>query len=394
MSSAARTRYSTSSVPRRAVARISSRAPACVALLALTLGGEPAYAQEEASEKAHAGASDAHGVAYRTVRVSGVDIFYREAGPRDAPTVLLLHGFPSSSHMYRDLIPELADRFHVVAPDYPGFGQSSMPDRERFTYTFAALAEVMDQFTQSLGLERYTLYMMDYGAPVGLRLALAHPERIRSLVIQNGNAYVEGLGASTAAVQRYWATGARAERDSLRAMLTLEGTRWQYLEGARDSARVSPDAWVVDQYYLDRPGNAEIQLDLLYDYRTNVALYPAFQSYFRRHQPPTLVLWGRDDPIFTVEGAKAYARDLPRAQIHLLDAGHFALEEKAAEIGELMREFLGAQLTDSVPTSGAQLRVLDGTHGARFAGDGGGPSFHTSRQIDHLPPGWRLQIHR
>jgi pimeloyl-ACP methyl ester carboxylesterase len=311
------------------------------------------HAQAIATRREGSSVSERHAVAYRTVRVSGLDIFYREAGPQDAPTILLLHGFPSSSHMYRDLIPKLADRFHVVAPDYPGFGQSSMPDRDRFVYTFAALADVMDEFTQSLGLERYTLYMMDYGAPVGLRLALAHPERVQALVIQNGNAYVEGLGASTAAVQRYWATGAREDRDSLRAMLTLEGTRWQYLEGAEDSARVSPDAWVADQYYLDRPGNAELQLDLLYDYRTNVALYPEFQSYFRRHQPPTLVVWGRYDPIFTVEGAKAYARDLPRAKIHLLDAGHFALEEKAGEIAELMRRFLDARLLPASDGVGA-----------------------------------------
>jgi pimeloyl-ACP methyl ester carboxylesterase len=340
------TRRTASAGPRRLAAR---RVPHCLggaaALLALALAAEPARAQAGAAEPTSAGwTGDGREVAHRTVRVGSVDVFYREAGPRDAPTVLLLHGFPSSSHMYRDLIPALADRFHVIAPGYPGFGQSGAPSRDRFTYTFAALAEVVEQLTERLGLERYTLYMMDYGAPVGLRLALAHPERVQALVVQNGNAYAEGLSPATAPIQRYWATGARAERDSLRGMLTLEGTRWQYLAGVRDSTRVSPDAWIVDQYYLDRPGNVEIQLDLLYDYRTNVALYPAFQAYFRRHQPPTLVVWGRNDPVFTVEGAKAYARDLKTVEVHLLDTGHFALEEKGAEIAALMRRFLATHV--------------------------------------------------
>jgi pimeloyl-ACP methyl ester carboxylesterase len=279
-------------------------------------------------------------VAHRTVTVDGLTIFYREAGPRDAPTVLLLHGFPSSSHMYRDLIPLLADRYHVVAPDYPGFGQSSMPGRDDFQYTFARLAEVTDRFTQAIGLERYTLYVMDYGAPVGFRLALAHPERVQALVVQNGNAYEEGLQEFWAPIKRYWTSGAQADRDSMRAVLGLEGTRWQYLHGVRDSSRVDPDSWIVDQYYLDRSGNDEIQLDLFYDYRTNVPLYPAFQAYFRRHQPPTLVVWGKNDVIFPAAGAEPYRRDLRTLEYHLLDTGHFALEEKGAEIAALMRDFL------------------------------------------------------
>ena len=285
-------------------------------------------------------ARPASAVTHRTVTVNGLTIFYREAGPSDAPTVLLLHGFPTSSHMYRDLIPALADRYHVVAPDFPGFGQSSMPSREEFQYTFANLADVTGRFTEALGLDRYTLYVMDYGAPVGFRLALAHPERIEALVVQNGNAYEEGLREFWAPLRRYWASGSAADRDSLRGVLTLDATRWQYLHGVRDSTRVSPDSWVLDQRYLDRPGNGEIQLDLFYDYRTNVPLYPAFQEYFRRHQPPTLIVWGRNDHIFPWQGAEPYKRDLRTVEYHLLDTGHFALEEKGAEIAALMRGFL------------------------------------------------------
>lgn len=305
------------------------------------------------------GAPSAHAataVAHRTVTVNGLTIFYREAGPADAPTVLLLHGFPSSSHMYRDLIPALADRYHVVAPDFPGFGQSSMPGRDAFAYTFANLADVTGRFTEALGLDRYTLYVMDYGAPVGFRLALAHPERVQALVVQNGNAYEEGLREFWAPLRRYWASGSAADRDSLRGVLTLDATRWQYLHGVRDSARVSPDAWHLDQHYLDRPGNAEIQLDLFYDYRTNVPLYPAFQEYFRRHQPPTLVVWGRNDHIFPWQGAEPYQRDLRTVEYHLLDTGHFALEEKGAEIAALMRGFLARHVKPEARTARAPAR--------------------------------------
>ncbi len=278
---------------------------------------------------------------HRSVRVNGVNVFYREAGRRGAPVVLLLHGFPSSSHMFRDLIPALADRYHVVAPDYPGFGQSDMPPRESFAYTFANLAAVVDGFTQALGLERYSLYVMDYGAPIGYRLALRHPERVQALIVQNGNAYEEGLGEFWEPLRAYWRDPA-AHRESIRrSSLTLEATRWQYLNGVRDSSRVSPDAWLTDQRELDRPGNAEIQLDLFYDYRTNVALYPAFQEFFRRRQPPTLVVWGKNDVIFPPSGAEPYRRDLRTVEYHLLDTGHFALEDRGDEIARLIRGFLG-----------------------------------------------------
>lgn len=300
--------------------------PAAILLAAALLVPTPVSSQTE--------------VAHRTVRVGELDIFYREAGPRDAPNVLLLHGFPSSSHMFRDLIPALADRYHVIAPDYPGFGQSSMPGRDGFRYTFANLAGVMDRFTQAIGLDHYTMYVMDYGAPVGFRLALAHPERVQALIVQNGNAYEEGLSAFWEPIQRYWSTGSAADRDSLRGSFTLESTRWLYTHGTTDSTRISPDNWVVDHYYLSRPGNHEIQLDLFYDYRTNVELYPDFQQFFRNYQPPTLVVWGKNDVIFPSQGAEPYKRDLRKIEYHLLDSGHFALEERGVEIVGLIRSFL------------------------------------------------------
>ncbi len=277
---------------------------------------------------------------YRSVDVAGVRVFFREAGPPDAPHVLLLHGFPSSSHMFRDLIPALADRFHVVAPDYPGFGHSAMPAVQEFDYSFDHLAEVIDAFTTRLGLDRYALYVQDYGAPVGFRLAVKHPERIRALVIQNGNAYEEGLGQFWAPIKAYWEDPTGERRAHMLAALELEGTRWQYLDGARRPERISPDAWLIDQALLDRPGNKEIQLKLFYSYRTNPPRYPEWQAYFRRHQPPTLIVWGRNDPIFPAEGAYPYRRDLRDVELHLLDAGHFALEEEGATIAGLMRAFL------------------------------------------------------
>ena len=277
---------------------------------------------------------------YRTVDVAGVRVFFREAGPRDAPHVLLLHGFPSSSHMFRDLIPALADRFHVVAPDYPGFGHSAMPAVQEFDYSFDHLAEVIDAFTTRLGLDRYALYVQDYGAPVGFRLAVKHPERIRALVIQNGNAYEEGLGQFWAPIKAYWEDPTGERRAHMLEALELEGTRWQYLHGARRPDRISPDAWLIDQALLHRPGNKEIQLQLFYSYRTNPPRYPEWQAYFRRHQPPTLIVWGRNDPIFPAEGAHPYRRDLRDVELHLLDTGHFALEEEGATIAGLMRAFL------------------------------------------------------
>ncbi|QSQ20915.1 alpha/beta hydrolase [Pyxidicoccus parkwayensis] len=279
-------------------------------------------------------------VRYRTVKVEGLDIFYREAGPSDAPVLLLLHGFPTSSHMFRNLIPALADRYHVIAPDYPGFGQSSAPERSAFAYTFDNLARVVEGFTEAVGVKRYALYVMDYGAPVGFRLATRHPERVSALIVQNGNAYEEGLGEFWAQLRKYWSQPTQENRDALRSLLTLDATKWQYTNGVPDTSLVSPDTWTVDQAGLDRPGNADIQLDLFYDYRTNLPLYPAWQAYFRKYQPPTLVVWGKNDAIFIAAGAAPYQRDLPKATVHLLDAGHFALESSGPRITALIRDFL------------------------------------------------------
>jgi pimeloyl-ACP methyl ester carboxylesterase len=291
-------------------------------------------------------------IRHRTIRIGDVDVFYREAGSPSAPHVLLLHGFPTSSHMFRNLIPALADRYHVIAPDYPGFGRSSMPSRDAFRYSFANLTDVMDRFTQALGLSRFTMYVMDYGAPIGYRLALAHPERIQALVVQNGNAYTEGLREFWGPIRQYWATGAKKDRDRLRDSFTPAATKWQYTHGVRDTTRISPDTWVVDQSYLDRPGNHEIQLDLFYDYRTNVPLYPAFQSYFRQHQPPTLIVWGKNDQIFPWQGAEPYKRDLKTLEYHLFDTGHFALEEDGADITRSIRAFLAKHVERGASATG------------------------------------------
>lgn len=281
---------------------------------------------------------------HRTATVDGVEIFYREAGPRDAPVVVLLHGFPSSSHMYRNLIPALAGNYRVIAPDYPGFGESASPRRQDFRYGFARFAELTDSLLASLGAERYALYVMDYGAPVGYRLALRHPERVTALVVQNGNAYEEGLREFWTPIKAYWKSGAAADREQLRAGTTLAATRSQYLDGVSDPTRVDPAAWSHDQAHLDRPGNTEIQLDLFYDYRTNVALYPQFQRFFRERKPPTLIVWGKNDVIFPTPGALAYLKDLPDAELHLLDTGHFALEDKGDEIAALMKDFFARKL--------------------------------------------------
>jgi pimeloyl-ACP methyl ester carboxylesterase len=283
-------------------------------------------------------------VHYRTASIDGVNVFYREAGPAEAPAIVLLHGFPSSSNMFRNLIPELADRYRVIAPDYPGFGHSDMPDRAQFRYSFAHFADITDTLLTRLGVTRYALYVMDYGAPVGYRVALKHPERVTALVIQNGNAYEAGLKEFWKPIKAYWASGQPAQRDVLRAGTTLEATRSQYLDGVADRSRVDPSAWVQDQALLDRPGNVEIQLDLFYDYRTNLELYPQFQKFFRERQPPALIVWGKNDVIFPAEGARAYLQDLPRAELHLLDTGHFALEDRGDEIARLMRAFLDKTL--------------------------------------------------
>lgn len=279
-------------------------------------------------------------IRYLTVDVDGLSIFYREAGDRAKPTLLLLHGFPTSSHMFRDLIPLLSDRFHLIAPDLPGFGQSALPDRTAFTYSFANLSAVIGRFTEVLGLSRYALYVFDYGAPVGLRLAMAHPERVSAIVSQNGNAYVEGLSEGWTPIERYWRTPTDENRTALRDFLSPASIRWQYEHGVKDAARVSPDGSALDAWYFSRPGVDEIQLDLMLDYASNVDLYPAFQAYFRERQPPLLAIWGANDPFFLPPGAKAYRRDLPKAEVRLLDTGHFALETHAEEIAEAIAAFL------------------------------------------------------
>lgn len=281
---------------------------------------------------------------YRSVNIDGLDIFYREAGPKDAPTILLLHGFPTSSHMFRNLIPALSDKFHVVAPDYPGFGNSSMPTVEEFTYSFDNLTKVMEGFIDQLGLKKYTLYVMDYGAPIGYRLAVKHPERIQALIVQNGNAYEEGLREFWKPLRAYWQDRSEKNAEPLKGFLVLEGTKWQYTHGVRNPQSISPDNWFVDQYLLDRPGNKDIQLQLFYDYGSNPPLYPQWQAYLRKHQPPTLIVWGKNDQIFPAEGAYPYKRDLKTIELHLLDTGHFALEEDGHVIANHIRRFLKAHV--------------------------------------------------
>ena len=280
---------------------------------------------------------------YRTVSVDGLKVFYREGGNPQSQAVLLLHGFPTSSHMYRELIPALADRYHVVAPDLPGFGFTEAPDRKTFKYTFDHLAEVIERFTEVLGLSRYVLYVFDYGAPVGFRLALSHPERVSALISQNGNAYEEGLSDGWNPIQAYWKDPSPENRSALRAFLTPETTQWQYTHGAANPERLSPDAWTLNSAFLARPGNDEIQLDLFGDYKSNVALYPKFQEYFRTQRPPLLAVWGKNDPFFLPAGAEAFKRDNPQAEVHLLDAGHFALESRGSEIAAIIRDFLARE---------------------------------------------------
>jgi len=281
-----------------------------------------------------------HKVNFRKVDVDGVNIFYREAGPRDAPAILLLHGFPSAGHMFRELIPQLADRFHLIAPDLPGFGQSDMPDRGAFTYTFDNVARVIDRFTKVVGLGRFAIYVFDYGAPTGFRLATWHPERVDALISQNGNAYAEGLSDGWKPIRAYWEDPSRTNRDALRAFLAPETTVWQYTHGVADPTAVSPDGYSLDNFYLSRPGADEVQLDLFGDYKSNVALYPTFQSYFRTHKRPLLAVWGRNDPFFLSAGAEAFTRDIPDAVVRFFDTGHFALETHASEIAAAIRDFL------------------------------------------------------
>jgi pimeloyl-ACP methyl ester carboxylesterase/quercetin dioxygenase-like cupin family protein len=281
-------------------------------------------------------------VFYRTLNVEELEIFYREAGPRDAPTVLLLHGFPSSSHMFRNLIPMLAEKYHLVAPDFPGYGESSAPSVNDFDYSFERLATVTEKFTEKLNLSSYALYLSDIGASVGFRLAVMHPERVTALIVQNGDAHDEALNKEFAkGLFDYWED--RSEKNAqvlLDWLLTIEGTKWHYLHGVSDPSKISPDNWVIDQAYQDRPGNKEIQLSILYNAKRNLDVYADWQEYFRKQQPPTLITWGKNDGIFTVEGAELFKRDIPSAELHLLDTGHFALEEEVDRIGSLMHEFL------------------------------------------------------
>jgi pimeloyl-ACP methyl ester carboxylesterase len=279
-------------------------------------------------------------VNYQTVRVNDLNIFYRQAGNRDKPTVLLLHGFPTSSHMFRNLIPILAEDYHVVAPDFPGFGQTDLPDHKQFSYSFSNLADVIGKFTEAIGLKRFAIYIFDYGAPVGLRLALKHPERIAAIISQNGNAYVEGLSDGWNPIRAFWKEPSQKNRDALRSMLTPQGTEFQYVHGVPDKSMVSPDGRSLDDFYLARPGAHEAQLDLFLDYAKNVEMYPEFQGFFRKHKPPLLAIWGKNDPFFLPAGAEAYKRDIPNAEVQFLDTGHFALETHYAEIGAAILKFL------------------------------------------------------
>jgi pimeloyl-ACP methyl ester carboxylesterase/quercetin dioxygenase-like cupin family protein len=302
-------------------------------------------------------------VFYRTLNVDGLEIFYREAGPRDAPTVLLLHGFPSSSHMFRNLIPILADRYYVVAPDFPGYGESSTPSVKDFDYSFERFATVTEKFTEKLNLSSYALYLSDIGASVGFHLAVMHPERVTAMIVQNADAYVEAINKEflKRGLSDYWED--RSEKNAqilVGWLLTIEGTKWHYLHGVRDPSKISPDNWVIDQAYMDRPGNKDIQLSILSNAKRNLDAYPVWQEYFRKQQPPTLITWGKNDGIFTVEGAELFKKDIPSAELHLLDTGHFALEEEVNRIGSLMHEFLDRIFTvaSATATHAEQVNTL------------------------------------
>ncbi len=293
-----------------------------------------------ASENNHANVSNKETIQYHNVDVDGVNIFYREAGSPNNPTILLLHGFPTSSHMFRNLMSDLAADFHLIAPDYPGFGNSDQPSMDDFDYTFDNLAKVVEKFTEQLGLNSYSLYLMDYGAPIGFRLATAHPERVEALIIQNGNAYEEGLRDFWKPIRNYWKARTPENAKPLGGFITLEGVKWQYTHGVRNPATISPDNWNIDLRHLTKEGNPEIQLQLFYDYGTNPGLYSEWQQYLRDNQPPTLIVWGKNDYIFPADGAYPYLKDLKQIDFHLLNTGHFALEEDGKVIANLISEFL------------------------------------------------------
>jgi pimeloyl-ACP methyl ester carboxylesterase len=280
-------------------------------------------------------------ITYQQAEVRGLKIFYREAGDKNAPTIVLLHGFPTSSFMFRNLIPQLAERNHVIAPDYPGFGYSDAPSVDRFEYTFDNLASVIEEFLlKKLALKKFSIYVQDYGAPIGYRIASANPDVISKIVVQNGNAYVEGIGPAFDPMKPFWKERTSETEAPVRKLLTLDTTKFQYLHGAKNPSKISPDTYTLDQALLDRPGNSDIQLNLLHNYQTNPPKYPGWHEYFKKSQPPMLIVWGQNDPFFTVEGAKAYQSDLPKAELHLLDTGHFALEEELEFIAERMNTFL------------------------------------------------------
>jgi pimeloyl-ACP methyl ester carboxylesterase len=321
----------TTNLGRRSILTTLAAAPA---------GALMAKATNAMAQPSGPSAAAAAKVRYGTRKVGDVEVYYREAGPANAPVILLLHGFPTAGHMFRDLIPLLATRYRVIAPDLPGFGQTKAPPRGQFDYTFANLAKVIDGFTVAMGLDRYAIYVFDYGAPTGFRLALAHPERITAIISQNGNAYEEGLSQGWNPIQRYWKDPNQANRDALREFFKPESIRWQYTQGAPDPALVSPDGSNLDVFYMQREGAPDIQLDLLLDYRTNVALYPQFQAYFRARRPRLLAVWGKNDPFFLPPGAEAFRRDIPGAQVSFVDAGHFALETHHQEIAAAIRSFI------------------------------------------------------
>lgn len=319
---------------RRSVLAMLTAGSAAAAMPRIAMAKRPPAKQKEKSMSA---------IRYRTQMVGDVDVFYREMGPPDAPVILLLHGFPTSSHMFRDLMPALADRYRLIAPDLPGFGLTKVPPRGNFTYSFDAMADVVVGFVDAIGLQAYALYIFDYGAPTGLRLAMKHPDRVTAIVTQNGNAYVEGFSKDWGPWEAYWKEPTPANREATRASLSDEAIRFQHEHGA-PAGSVSPDGYMLDTFYMHRPDAYEIQLDLILSYRTNVALYPTFQAYLRKHRPPVLAVWGRNDPFFLPPGAEAYRRDVPDAEVHLLDTGHFALDTHHEEIAAYVRDFLGRKL--------------------------------------------------